>query len=305
MKNLLRVLGATVAVFFIIFFVTLTFSFVKTVWFGVGKSLGDHVAVLDVSGMLVDAQPKLRELEELLDNPRVKAVVVYVNSPGGLVAPSQELYSAFKKANEKIPVVIAMGPLAASGGYYISLGGRKIFASPGTLTGSIGVIVEFVNIEKLAQWAKIEKFQLTSGKMKGAGTPFRAMRPDERQLFQDLVMDIYSQFKGAVKEARNLTDEDLVNIADGRVLTGSQAFKAKLIDGIGGIEQALTEARTMAGLPESAPVYRLELEKGILKKYLWGEEASSFAKWAGLFSAQSTSYFFSPAWHVLLVSPVR
>ena len=308
MKILLRTLGVTVGVFFIVVFASMTFTFIRNVWFGNLRGTPDRVAVIEVSGLLTSSKAKLKELRGLLEEPSNKAIVLRVNSPGGLVAPSQELYEAFKKADKKVPVIVSMGPLAASGGYYISLGGRKIFANAGTLTASIGVIIEFVNLQKLYQWAKVERFPITAGKFKATGSPMKPLTPAERQLLEDLVNNIHGQFKSAVAERRGLTEEEMRDTTDGRVMTGDQAHKAKLVDAIGTLEDAIVEARKIANLDEDAPVYYNEPKPGLLQKYLVGEEVESALSSVSanfIAPAMDNLGWFSPGWRVTLVSPVR
>jgi protease-4 len=185
MKKILKALLSLIGLFLI--FVTLTcfYYFIKHTWFGPSTGRTAHVAVVEIKGVLLSSSRTVREIQEVLDTPQAKALVIRINSPGGLVAPSQEIFEAVKKADKKIPVVISMASVAASGGYYIALGGRKIIANPGTLTASIGVIMEFMNVEKLYQWAKIDAFSLTSGKLKDAGSPLRPMSPDEKNYFKN------------------------------------------------------------------------------------------------------------------------
>ncbi len=283
--------------------------FIRHNWFGSFPGGSNHVRVVDVSGVIMSSSAFTRDLEEILKNKRTKAIVVRVNSPGGLVAPSQEIYQALRKADEKIPVFISMGTLAASGGYYIALGGRKIFANAGTLTGSIGVIMEFINTMKLYEWAKLERFAITSGKFKDAGSPLKEMGPEAKALFQGMVTDIYKQFRGAVKERRKLDEATLDKYTDGRVVTGTQALEAKLVDAIGTFEDVLKEARTIAGLPVDGAVVYPSKDEGLLRRLLMGdagEEAS--AGWLSFLnraSSQLPTSLPGPSWRVLWLAPVQ
>lgn len=313
MRFILRALGISVAAFFIVVFTTFTFVFIKKVWFGgggkhaaAGKS---HVMILEVSGIMMSATRELRELDEALDNPHTKAIVVRVNSPGGLVAPSQELYEALKRADQKVPVVISMGSLAASGGYYASLGGRKIYANAGTLTASIGVVMEFMNLQKLYEWAKIERYAMTAGKLKAAGSEFRPMTAEERELFTGMLSDIHAQFKAAVKERRKLSDEEIEKWCDGRVMTGQQAKAAKLVDALGPLEDAVRDAKKLAGIPESAEVIYPESREGLLKRVLFGEDNDTQNRLGdavrAVAGAVAAPPAIAPGWKVMLLSPVR
>jgi protease-4 len=204
------------------------------------------VGILEVSGVIMDSKKTLKRLESFEEDDDVKAVVVRLNSPGGSVGPSQEIYEAVRKF--KKPIVSSMGSIAASGAFYIAMGTKKIFANAGTLTGSIGVIMEFANIEKLYEWAKIKRFAIKTGKFKDTGSEYREMTAEDRALLQDLVDDVLLQFKQAVADGRKLPMAAVTPIADGRVLSGSQAKKAKLIDEIGTLQDAVDEAAKLAGL---------------------------------------------------------
>ena len=198
------------------------------------------VGVVEVSGVILDSKKVLAKLDRLAENDRVKAVVVRLNSPGGAVAPSQEIYQAIK--DFKKPVVASMGSVAASGAYYIACGAKKVYANPGTLTGSIGVIMEFANLQKLYDWAKIQRYAVKTGKFKNIGAEYREMTPEEKTLLQSLVDDVLSQFTTAVSEGRSLTTEQVKEVADGRIFSGAQAKALHLVDELGTIQDAITEA---------------------------------------------------------------
>ncbi len=313
MRGIFRLLGIAVAIFFIVLFTTATVSFIKMAWFGskpgapAKKSGEKSVAVIDVTGVIYSSTKILKRIEKIKEDHHVKAVVVRINSPGGVVAPSQEIFEAFKKLDSKIPVIISMGSLAASGGYYIALAGRNIFANPGTLTASIGVIMEFANLSKLYDWAKIERYEITAGKLKAAGSETRPMKPEERALFEGMLADIHVQFKAAVKERRKLTDQEVEQWTDGRVMTGQQAKKAKLVDNLGGFEDAVAEAKKVAGLPENAPVHETEASEGYLKKLLFGDDDAESLSEVGLAISEVSKIreSFQSGWRVMLLAPVR
>jgi len=305
MKSLFRAVSALVAVCFALLLASFTTVVVKKVFLhgdGVGKA---HVAVLDLNGIILGADSTLRDLKKLLKDHSVKALVVRINSPGGLVAPSQEIYEALKRADQKIPVLISMQSLAASGGYYAALGGRKIYADPGTFTASIGVIMEFVNSQKLYEWAKVDRFDLKAGKFKDAGSSYRPMTTEEKELFQTILNDVAVQFKRTVKERRKITDAELDQFADGRVMTGQQAYSAKLIDALGGFEDVVAEAKKIAQLPESAEVVFPESKGGLLRQLLLGEESESSYPGPLQTLSQQLLPGFSPGWRVVLLSPLR
>jgi protease-4 len=211
---------------------------------GGGLFSGGSVAIVEVNGVIMDSKKTLKRLEALEDDDDVKAVVVRINSPGGAVAPSQEIYEALKRF--KKPVVASMSSVAASGGYYVATAAKKIYANPGTITGSIGVIMEFANLEKLYEWARVKRYAIKTGKYKSIGAEYREMTAEERELLQAMVDDVLSQFKAAVSEGRKLPPARVTELADGRIFSGSQAKKAQLVDELGTLQDAINEAAKMA-----------------------------------------------------------
>ncbi len=237
------------------FFITLFMSILSVAKGGRSFFLkNSSVAILEVQGPIFDSSDALKKIDNFKEDKQVKAVVVRIDSPGGAVAPSQEIFSELKKLREKKTVIVSMGTVAASGGYYIALAGNKIFASPGTITGSIGVIMESLSAEELLKWAKVESRVIKSGKLKDVGSPFRVMTPEERAYLQGIIDNMYAQFKGAVSEERHMPMEKLLPYADGRVMTGDQALQLGFIDKMGTLYDAIDEAKKMAGLPQSTPV---------------------------------------------------
>jgi protease-4 len=213
-----------------------------------GFSTGDRVAVLKVEDIILDDQVYIDSLDKIKEDKKVKAVVVRIESPGGAVGPSQEIYTELKKLRKDMPVIASIGNVGASGGYYIACAAEKIFANPGTITGSIGVVAEFASYEKLLEWAKVDIEVLKSGKYKDVGSPFREMTPEDREYMQGLIDNVYSQFKSAVAESRGLGPAEIDKIADGRIFTGEQAKELKLIDETGTINDAIDLASNMAGI---------------------------------------------------------
>ena len=210
--------------------------------------IGEKVALLKIEGPIVDSDKTIEELKGYADDATVKAIVVRVNSPGGAVAPSQEIYEEIKKAAETKKVVASMGAVAASGGYYIAVSANKIVANPGTVTGSIGVIVEVPNIEGLMQKVGIKSDVIKSGRHKDIASMFRTMTPEERALLQGVVDDIHDQFVNAVAVARKLPVEKVRRIADGRVFSGRQAKELGLVDELGDQRDAINLAAKLAGI---------------------------------------------------------
>ena len=198
---------------------------------------GEYVAVIELKGVIMDSKKIMKNLKEAEEDKEIKAVVLRMNSPGGAVAPSQEIYERVKHFPK--PLVVSMESVAASGAFYVAAGAKKVYANAGTLTGSIGVIMEFLNLKKLYDWAKVERYSIKTGKFKDAGAEYRELTPEERAYFQTLVMNTLDQFKGAVAEGRHMTMAEVTAVADGRVFTGVQAKELKLVDEIGTLDDAV------------------------------------------------------------------
>ena len=236
-----------------------------------GSGLGPRIGIVEVTGVISDAKEAIARLHELRKDKQIKAIVVRIDSPGGAVAPSQEIYAAILRAKKEKKVVCSMGTVAASGGYYIASACDRIFASAGTVTGSIGVISEFPHVGELLKLAKVEVDTIKSGAMKDVGSPLRPMTAEERAYFQSFVLAIYDQFLTDVATARKLDKEELRKIADGRVLTGKQALAAKLIDELGNFEDAVDGAAKLAGASgEPVPVFAHKPARGLVGEILRG-----------------------------------
>jgi protease-4 len=213
-------------------------------------SSDDRIALIRVEGVILDSQTTVGELKRFSENPSVKAIVIRIDSPGGGVVPSQEIYDAVKRVRSKNnkAVIASMGSVAASGGYYIAAATDRIVANPGTLTGSIGVIMETANVEGLLQKIGVEGVVIKSGKYKDVGSPLRKMSADERSLLQAVMDDVHKQFIEAVAEGRSLEPRAAQALADGRIFTGRQAKEAKLVDELGDLEDAIQLAADVVGI---------------------------------------------------------
>ncbi|MEQ1845844.1 MAG: signal peptide peptidase SppA [Nitrospira sp.] len=213
-------------------------------------STDDRIALIRVEGVILDSQTTIGELKRFSENPSVKAIVIRIDSPGGGVVPSQEIYNAVKQVRSKHnkAVIASMGSVAASGGYYIAAATDRIVANPGTLTGSIGVIMETANVEGLLQKIGVEGVVIKSGKYKDVGSPLRKMSTDERGLLQGVMDDVHKQFIEAVAEGRSLELRAAQALADGRIFTGRQAKEAKLVDELGDLEDAIQLAAEVVGI---------------------------------------------------------
>jgi len=229
----------------------------------------EYVAVIELKGVILESKKILRNLKDAQEDKEVKAVVLRLNSPGGAVAPSQEIYEAVKKFPK--PLVVSMGSVAASGAFYIAAGAKKVYANAGTLTGSIGVIMEFMNLKKLYDWAKVERYSIKTGKFKDSGADYRELNPEERNYFQSLVLDTLEQFKAAVAQGRNMTPDEVTAVADGRVFTGVQAKKLKLVDEIGTLQDAVDYIAKEAKIKgKIRTVYPTKKSKGLQDLILGG-----------------------------------
>lgn len=213
-------------------------------------STEDRIALIRVEGVIMDSQVTVGELRRFSENPSVKAIVLRIDSPGGGVVPSQEIHDAVKRVRTKNnkTVIASMGSVAASGGYYIAAATDRIVANPGTLTGSIGVIMETANVEGLLQKIGVEGVVIKSGKFKDVGSPLRKMSEEERGLLQAVMDDVHKQFIEAVAEGRAIELTDAQALADGRIFTGRQAKEAKLVDDLGDLEDAIQLAADAVGI---------------------------------------------------------
>jgi protease-4 len=228
---------------------------------------GPGLAVLTIRGEIFDTQWAIDAVKRFQEDDLVKGLVIRIDSPGGVVAPCQELYAVLKKFSK--PKVVSMGSLAASGGYYIAVTADVIFANPGTLTGSIGVIMEAIEFSSAMEKLGVKSEVIKSGSFKDTGSPFRVMRQDERDSLQAMVMNIYEQFVRDVLAGRGkMTEEAVRALADGRIFSGEEAQALGLVDQIGGFNEAVTQAVNMAGLPkgEEPPMIYEDGETGLLSQ---------------------------------------
>jgi protease-4 len=230
-----------------------------------------RIGVVEIKGPIDESDDAVKHLHEFLRDDRVPAVVVRVDSPGGAVGPSQEIHAEVKRLAGKKPVVVSMGNLAASGGYYLSVPATRIVANPGTITGSIGVITQLPNVTALADKLGVQVNTVKSGPAKDIGNPFRPFSDEDRTVFQGMIDDVYDQFVRAVAEGRKLPVDKVRAIADGRVLTGEQAQEAGLVDELGNFRDAVRIAAEL-GHVEGEPelVYPPKEEPFLLRELLAG-----------------------------------
>lgn len=231
----------------------------------------DKVALIRVEGVITTADEILRRLKKVEEDKTIKALVLRVNSPGGAVGSAQEIYRELIRIRDeyKKPVVVSMGNVAASGGLYISLPANVILAEGGTITGSIGVILQKLEVKKLADKIGIEVEIIKTGKFKDVLNPFREMTPEEKEYLLKLEEDVLNQFKLAIEENRKGKLKVKVDqIADGRIFSGKQALELGLIDKLGNLEDAIAEAGKLAGIKGKPVVVELKREQPLVKRIL-------------------------------------
>ncbi len=244
----------------------------------VAGGTGEKLAVVELEGTIVSSEEIVRQLKRHRENNSIRGVVLRVDSPGGGVVPSQELYEEVKRTRESgKPVVVSMGSLAASGGYYVSCGGSVIVANPGTLTGSIGVISEFLQLQNALDKIGIGVKTVKSGKLKDAGSPMRKMTDEDQQYFQGLMDEVHRQFIDVVEKERKLPHEKVVALADGRVYTGVRAKELGLVDTLGTFEDAIHIAAQRAGI-HGEPTIVKERKRQTLWETLFGNAAETMSE---------------------------
>lgn len=218
---------------------------------------------LEMNGVILNGKKFIKNLKKYKDDSRIKAIVININSPGGSVGPSQEIYHEIKRVRDELkkPVVCVSTGVMASGAYYSAVACDKIVVAPGALVGSIGVIMEFANLEKLYDWAKVTRYSITSGKFKDSGAEYRGMREDERALFQNMINEVYAQFKGTVMKERKLKEDIVTEYADGRVFTGASAVKLGFADQEGFFDDAVKLAADLAKLGDHYELFEVPKKK--------------------------------------------
>jgi protease-4 len=233
-----------------------------------GLLFGEKVAVIEVKGVIANVRETIENLAEFSRDESVKAVVLRIESPGGGVSSSQELYKEIGRTAKKKPVVASMGSVAASGGYYIAAAAQKIYANPGTITGSIGVILQFTNFEELFRKIGFRMEIVKSAVYKDVGNPSREMTPEERAYLQEMIDNVHQQFVRDVAQGRGMQVEKVQEVADGRIFTGEQAKELGLVDELGNLKDAIDAAAKMAAIEGEPKVIYPEEEKRSVLDYL-------------------------------------
>ena len=272
-RRVFIILGTIIALFFLMLILLRSI--------GGGTSLGEKVAVIDIRGIITRSDATIKLIHTYRDDPSIKALVIRIDSPGGSVAPVQEIYSELEKIEK--PIVASMGGSAASGGYYIACAADTIVANPGTLTGSIGVIMQFTRMKGLYDKVGLEHQVIKSGQFKDTGSPFRELTAQERAVLQTTVDDVYNQFVDTISEARSdqLTRAEVVELADGRIFSGKQALESKLLDRLGNLPDAIKIAGELAGIEGKPKVVRKEKRASLFEQLVGIEQMPDFDEMFG------------------------
>ncbi len=242
------------------------------------SSRGEKVALVELRETILASEDIVRQFKKYRENRSIRAIVFRVESPGGGVAASQEIYEEVKKTRDSgKPVIVSMGSVAASGGYYVSCGATRIVANPGTLTGSIGVIMQFIHVNELMKKLGIDESTIKTGRLKDSGSPFRKIAPDERVYFNELIGDVYEQFVDVVATERKLDPKFVKRYADGRVFTGRQAFELGFVDTLGTMQDAIAIAAEAAGITGEPNVVKEVRRTGFFER-LMGDAVSSLGR---------------------------
>jgi len=236
-------------------------------------SFGDRIGVVDLDGVILSPQPVVSQLKKFGDDSSIKAIILHVNSPGGGVAASEEIYREVKRirAEKKKKIVASIETVGASGAYYVSSATDKIFADQGSIVGSIGVIAQWVNYGDLLKWAKLKDVVIKTGEFKDTGNPARDLTPNEQAYMQALIDNMFGQFIQAVSEGRGMKYEDVKSIANGKVWTGQQAMSMKLIDSVGDFESAVSDTAKSVGIKGEPTLVRPDRDRRTLLDLMLGD----------------------------------
>src|SRR5229473_2513047 len=237
------------------------------------SGFGDRIGVVDLDGVILSPQPVVGQLKKFGDDSSIKAIILHVNSPGGGVAASEEIYREVKRIREekKKHVVVSIETVGASGAYYIASASNKIYADQGSIVGSIGVIAQWVNYGDLLKWAKLKDIVIKTGEFKDTGNPTRDLTPAEHAYMQSLIDNMFGQFVKAVADGRSMKFDDVKSIANGKVWTGEQAHSMKLIDEVGDFEAAVKDTAKSVGISGEPTLVHPEKDRKTLLDLITGD----------------------------------
>ncbi len=292
MKSRTLWIGCLVAFLVVLFFVGLSTALV---FWGKGTfvTTGERVGVVEINGLLSDSRTIIKHLDKYRDDDNIKAIVLRINSPGGPVGPAQEVLREVEKIRAKKKIVASLGTVAASGGYYVASGANLIMANRGTVTGSIGVIMQFANAESLGKKIGVDFFNLKAGRFKDAGSPFRPMTPEDKAYLQGVLDDIYQQFLSDVARNRKIPLPQMKTLAEGRVYSGEEAKRVGLVDEFGNLTDAIERAGRLGGIKGKVKAVYPKKEGFSLLRLLLGQDAEqSLAQLAIPYPEPA----FLPAW---------
>ena len=266
-------------------------STIATEWM-IQQGTDNRIGIVDITGVIQSSQNIIKQIKSFRNDKHIRGIILRIDSPGGAVGPSQEIYDEVLKTRKSGKIIYAsMGTLAASGGYYIASAADQIFANPGTLTGSIGVIMAFSNAQGLLEKIGLKPEIIKAGKYKDIGSPTRSMNQIEKSLLQDVVTDVHQQFIEAIANGRGMSIAEITKIADGRIFTGRQAFALKLVDQLGGLQATIGQLAAKAGIIGAPNVIRKKPNTGLLDWILKTEISPSIV---GNLSSPSIQY----TWHL-------
>jgi protease-4 len=264
--------GCLVTTLVVFFFIGLSGIVLALLGKGSFFSPQERVGVVDIKGLLTDSRTAIKQLDRYRDDDSIKAIVLRINSPGGAVGPAQEILREVEKIRTKKKIVASLGTVAASGGYYIASGANLIMANRGTITGSVGVIMQFTNVEALTKKIGLDFFNLKAGRYKDVGTPFRTMSPEDKAYLQGFLDDIYQQFVSDVAHNRKIPVAKMKTLAEGRIYTGEEAKQAGLVDEFGNLPDAIERAGRLGGIKGKVKAVYAEKEGFSLLRLLLGQE---------------------------------
>jgi protease-4 len=254
---------------------------------------GDRIGVVDLDGVILSPQPVVDELKKFGDDSSIKAIILHVNSPGGGVAASEEIYREVKRVRneKKKKIIVSIETVGASGAFYVASASDKIYADEGSIVGSIGVIAQWVNYGDLLKWAKLKDVVIKTGEFKDTGNPARDLTPAEQAYMQGLIDNMFGQFIQAVADGRGLKYDQVKSIANGKVWTGQQALGMKLIDSVGDFQTAVADTAKMVGIKGEPTLVRPEKDRRTLMDLLLGDVSQYIPSREKLMEQQVGFYF--------------